>query len=743
MTYEPITLVEIDIPVCSLTYGTAPCTAELGVTGDIKCFNAVRTCQDRAHFTRTVLTVRFCKATPDLPYEAIPSVVGVSPSPPELDPGNSMGLRASVSVTLGDHPTGDALFDKYIADRAYTPFNSGTFWPKFRARFPSIEGCPLRILRGQVGDALVDMRTEHYFVTGMGLDADGVKITAKDALSFCDPKKAQCPLPSTGKLSAAIDEDDMAFTLTPAGVGNAEYPASGELCLSNKEVVTFTRSADTVTITAREQRGTTAMDHSEDAVAQLVKLYTSQSAADVVYDLLVNFTPGIDPAWCNLSAWQSEADSYIGHLYTTAIPAPTSVQTLINELCQQAGVNIWADAETNTVQFRTLRPVVPSASVYDQDRILAGTLRTKEEPQSRISLALTFYAVNNVVEKAEKEPNYRASVLTADEEADQDYDGFPAFKKFYSRWIGPTGRAAAERLNNMQLSRFRDPPRRLAFSLFGTDPSPPALGEGIYLSGHCLQTATGAPDQVPAIVTSVTPNEDGNSYEAQELRFADSLVPGDSRTVYIDVDTFNVNLRELYDSLYGSLPEEATITFYITPGAWVGSTDADNPAMECLATDWPGDTILNLVIGTDGDDDSRVSGGGGRGANGTLTFAQAGGIGILATRALIVTNWGTIAGGGDGGAGANDGAQIGGGGGAGFNGYASGSTRIGGAGGPGTTTVTAQPGGTDIGGDPAIGDLVPEALAYRGEDLGIEGDAIDGVSFITFVETGTIVGDQV
>ncbi|MFO7477754.1 MAG: hypothetical protein R6X03_05330 [Methyloceanibacter sp.] len=49
---QSLTYVEVDLDYCGLTYGQAPCLAALGVTGDRKCFNTVKTCQDRENFNR-------------------------------------------------------------------------------------------------------------------------------------------------------------------------------------------------------------------------------------------------------------------------------------------------------------------------------------------------------------------------------------------------------------------------------------------------------------------------------------------------------------------------------------------------------------------------------------------------------------------------------------------------------------------------------------------------------------------
>ena len=54
---KPITIVEIDVDFCALTYGTAPCTAALSAATPRKCFNTFKTCQDQANFDQGTLTL--------------------------------------------------------------------------------------------------------------------------------------------------------------------------------------------------------------------------------------------------------------------------------------------------------------------------------------------------------------------------------------------------------------------------------------------------------------------------------------------------------------------------------------------------------------------------------------------------------------------------------------------------------------------------------------------------------------
>ena len=119
---EPIQVVEIYQPSCSLEYGVGACTAVLGSTGDRKCFNTSKTCQDKPNYSPLNSIVwRFTKPTAHRPLDIfedvagilktnpIPSLLGVSTNPTKINVGGGskgqspFGTRASVNISLTDH----------------------------------------------------------------------------------------------------------------------------------------------------------------------------------------------------------------------------------------------------------------------------------------------------------------------------------------------------------------------------------------------------------------------------------------------------------------------------------------------------------------------------------------------------------------------------------------------------------------------------------------------------------------
>lgn len=219
---------------------------------DRKCFNSLHTCQDRGNFVNGPITLRYAAATHDLPadIDAIPSIAGVSFTPATLSLGKDLGVRATLSVTFKDHRTSDTgpEGDKYPETRSYNPYDQGTYFGKFRARYPFLVGRAIRWITGTLGQAIEDMETRHYLIDGFtGPSPDGTyQLTGKDILKLADGDKSQAPNLSDGFLVADITNSQTTAVLSPTGVGDAEYPASGYVCIGGNEVCGFFRDPFTV-----------------------------------------------------------------------------------------------------------------------------------------------------------------------------------------------------------------------------------------------------------------------------------------------------------------------------------------------------------------------------------------------------------------------------------------------------------------------------------------------------------------
>lgn len=676
---KSLTYIEIDVDYCALTYGSSPCTASIGVTGERKCYNTFKTCQDQANFDNAPKTIRFAEASAHLPgdIECFPNIKpsGINYTPQKIKPGKSLGERASVTITFDDHQDTDSYIDKYLSERPFNPWDRGTFWGKFRARLPYIKGRPLRLITGVLGQTIGEMETRHFIIESTsGPDANGsFKITAKDMLKIADGDRAQAPKKSNGILFTLIDEDDGGLTLAPSGIGDLEYPTSGHASIG-EECVAFTRSGDSVTLTERGAFNTVPAEHAAGDLFQIMLSYVGESAAVILQDLFVTYAEA-DPSTVPYDEWVAEL-GYIEQVYTARIGNPTAVVDLVDELIEQVGLVMWWDEMEQLIKLRSMRPVVGTSVTVDDTFILAGSLKPSDQPNLRVSQVWTSFYQVNPLESLDRQSNYASGAVTIDAQSELDH-GMPAIHKVFSRWIGAFNRQAALRLNAQILSRYRDPPRKFSFAVHRYEENVNLLlGRGFTIMAHPLQDDTGAQVPVYCVVTSVLPQFDKYVIEAEEMLFTTQEDLSNERLIVIDQPSFNVNLRHVHDTIFNEPVGGEVIRCVIELNAMVGSLDAFFPSF--VIGDWPAD--VDIII----DNYGQILGGGGRGGS-WPALPQQGGVAFESRYPITMNNLGRIAGGGGGGGSSGGGNSdprgpapyVGGAGGAGFNGLI-GSTRVGG-----------------------------------------------------------------
>lgn len=967
--------IELDVPYCSRVYGTAPCTASVGVTGTRKCHNTKATCQDRVNANFVNTTLRFTlEGSQQTIAEAIPCITDWSYNPGTVSLGQDLGERPSVNVRFSDlrHSDTGPGGDKYLADRAFNPYDRGTYWGRFRKRHKFLRGQPLRLIQGTEGQALGDMVTRHFIVDSFsGPDSTGsFSIVAKDPLKLADNDRSKVPAASNGRLVGPITNVDTVLQLTPTGIGEEYLYPSGHVAIAGKEVATYwrqygqdefvklllhlngsnggtvftdssaaphtvtrngnaqtstaqlkfgtasllldgvddylildgssdfafgtgdfsvefwvrptsvgvqrvlydsrpagtnglypmvylktdnkvyyhTNSADRITGTTalaantwyhvaidrrsgstrlfvngvqegstytdansylngasrpvigtngntttadefvghvdelvvskgvsryaatfnvptreygsssadylnltRGQLGTTALAHSANDRVQWVLRYVSADAADILYDILVNYA-GVDPAYIALPAWQTETGTFLNRLYTANIAEPVGARDLASELIEQAGLAVWWDDRQQLIRLQVLRSIATDADLYDEGNTLEDTLQIQEQPEKRVSQVWVYFDQRNPCEPM-REDNFRSHAVIVDPTREADY-GSPAIKKILSRWIPNGGRSVALRLGEIQLARFKDPPRAFAFDLFYG--STISLGGGYRVGSWALQDEEGAPENAKIQVIRVAPRDDRLSISAEEVLFDIPPEDLDARTIVLDISQNNVNIRSIHDTLYPEIDVIGSITLHVLveTGVVIGSNSTALPALDI------GSFPLGLPITVELK--GRISGAGGPGGRGGLARGpgsyyqgypgENGGPALYTRQAITLvlnTGAGEVWGGGGGGGGASAyGPNVpgAGGGGAGAIVGPGGPPGYGGPGSPGTATAGGAGGaGSPVGGaggGPGLAGAAGPA-PFSPAAGGTAGSAIDGVSYVTFTGAGDRRGPEV
>lgn len=642
---ERIAFLEIDQPFCRLQYGETnefgTCTAVLGVTGTSKCHNTRFTTQAPLAYNPGTLTLRFARDQLDiLQYgNVIPGLRGEPRTTPmSINLGgmeesvSAFGKRETVTLVLDDHKYDDHLVDKYRIERSFVPapresgryasytpsmfrgstervaragffgahdlalqpYNRGTFWGKWLARNPYHPGYPARIRMGVVGQALADMRVRNYVVDRIEGPANGqVRVVLKDLFSLVEAKKAVAPFASLGELSANLTGLPATFSVSPAGIGNLTEAEGGYASITavtpghvaiGDEIIAVTRSGDTFTVVTRGALNTTAEDHAAEDLVQLVLSEVAQLAHNIIYRLLT-VHGGIPAAQIDKTLWDQRAQG-LTELYTGRVTTPTPVNQLVGELMLQAGCTVWPDTATGMIDFVALQAGAVSPTVNEEAWIAeGGSLSIKRQDEKRVSQVHVYYGQVNPTEDLDDKRNFRSRSVTVDLAAEgaQQY-GTPVIREIFSRWIPQFGRQSAERAGERLIAMFRDAPHEAMIPLHASRDGQLNLARYFSLETAEIQDALGAVRAVTMAPVEIDRGETAIEVRAQQVTFGEQEIAGE-RVIFIENDSFNLDLRSIHDSLFAAPTGSEIVVFEVLPDVTVGSTLTGSPAIN--TGNWP------------------------------------------------------------------------------------------------------------------------------------------------------------
>lgn len=754
---EPFECLEFVQDFCPLTFGVGACTATLANTGDSKCYNTIGTCRSVADFQHGERVLRFCTSQQRLPNDGnvyFPFLTSVSVKPCTINPGggnrNSSGLgtRATISASFSDHTHSGNYVDKYATERisgaaqipaiGYDPFQISTFWAKWRARNQYYINRIMRVKSGYIttDGQVVDVVTRTFICTGFtGPDSSGrVSISGSDILTRVQNDKAQAPKASEGKLSADISDSATSLTLLPSGVG-VTYPASGLARIGN-ELMTFTRTGDSVTI-VRAQHNTAADSHNEGDTFQLCLVISAKTPAEILELLLTDYA-GIPAGNLDLAQWASETISYLPRKYSTIIASPVGVADLVAEICEQMYFYTWFDERSDKVKIRAVRPA-DGEEVYriGDDNLVEDSVSIADQTDQLITHVIINYAPRDYTKALNDITNYAVTdVFGSGEDVPERNDGMK-IKTIQSRWLDADDGAAAIALGERLLARYKTPPRSISFSLDAKDRDI-WVGDFAEISTRLATNEHGQRVPIACQVFSATESTRGTTFSYQAQQFVYELPPDPTdKTIDIAADVLDYNLYDRFVATFGTPLSADVITVRIRAGAVIGSTSVASPSFH-VDNRFPAGVTINIV------NNGVIAGKGGNGGIDvglpTQILPENGGDAIKTEVPVSIENNGVIGGGGGGGAGVSI---------SGFDAGGGGAGSVGGNGGS-WGAITAAAGSLFLGG---LGTSSYPSDFINGGDLGkgttnifigtVAGRAIVGVSNVTYINRGDIRGAEV
>ena len=574
---EPCRILELYVPQCQLRYGTTnsagTCPAVLGTDSADKCFNTLATCAVPDSYTPADTVFRWSTAQQGIPpsLRVRPTIVNVDAAPRRLAPSKGLGEGAEARVTVLDHPWGDVWEDFYRTERSYTPAEQGTYWGKWLARNPYYRGIRMRLLDGYIspgGFSLDDFSAREYILDAItGPDShDRVTIVGTDVFKLLEKDRSVVPAPNTGVLAAAIDEAATSFTLSPSGIGDAEYPAAFR-CVIGNEGFDVTRSGDACTITTRGlYRGLDG--HEADDTVQEVRRFSAKRVDEIAAAIITEAQPDLS-AYIPTADWATEANDYLPRLYSGEITEPTGVNKLLAELMDSVPVVFFPSEKERRIEMRAIKPPpVTRPTFTDAGHFLAGTLQKQERPKDRVDSVLVHFGQLDPTGDREKPSNYSQSVYLI---SATNYDS-RQLREVFSRWIPRQAKAHAEDLANGYIARYRDTPVTLKFSLDAKHGD--NWTADVFLADtRKLQNAFGANAPRNFQIIEAFEKDAGHriEYEAESYDWwVDPTNTTSEQVVIISADDYNLNARTLYDGQYSTVNDAVRIR--IEAGATVGST---------------------------------------------------------------------------------------------------------------------------------------------------------------------------
>lgn len=494
---EPIQIFEIEQPSCSNTYGVAPCTA----AGTSKCFNTRATCQDTPNYNQDAsIFWRFTHASSNVvidTYEqdgaivktpAIPSLVSVSTVPTKINAGGAsddlsvLGRRASVKITLGDHQHDDSFADKYVDERPYNAFESGTFWGKWIRRNPYYSAMTCRVYEGYVGETLDQMITKTYVVDSInGANSQGkVSITAKDPLSLADDKRAIAPKTSDLELLAAINQSQTTSIIFTGAESDLSQEmgntGANKYIRIDDEIILYTGytvSTDQFTLTGviRGQLGTIGASHSTGEPAQRAIHYVSMYSWLIVKDLILNYST-VPSYYIDDAAWDTEGGDWLTPFnFTGTVSEPTPVDELLGEITRDSMFFVWWNERIQKIEMKALSPIsTPPQEVNSDSNIVAGSFSLSTKSDERISRVIIYYNRKNPTGNDDEISNYSNVRITVDGEAEGEFlFGDVRTSSIFSRWL--VSEAQALQVSVRRLAAFSNTPEYMQISVDAKDRS--------------------------------------------------------------------------------------------------------------------------------------------------------------------------------------------------------------------------------------------------------------------------------
>jgi len=454
-------------------------------TGSDKCFNSWATCQDTANYLAEDKVVSFCTPVSIVPDGCIPFLDSVKGDSGQLDPENSLGKRGQITVNVMDAPHDDTGIDPYVDERTYSALDRGTFWPRFRARFPFYQGRKLEWYQGYYPFSRANAKKRTYIMEDLrGWGRSGkITIVAKDPLKLADDKRAQWPQASTGLLTSSLSAVATPTTLdittgTATEYDLEDYETTG-VVLIGSEIIPYTGTTvitGGVRLTGVGTRGivgdyeTPKSAHAAGDAVQKCAYFEAMKVPKVI-QVLLERGGNVPTAYIDYTTWETEYDTWLaGFTVTRLICKPEGVTSIIKELIPQSNTwAVWFDNEAEEIRYQVVRPLDYNELIdtfSDDDNIIGGSLAAQDDDSRLMNQILVQYGQIDPTKDAKDGTNYREGFVAIDVGSQSAREHNQTFNnQINGRWHGTGNRSELIVIADKLLQARSSVPIRVEFDV--------------------------------------------------------------------------------------------------------------------------------------------------------------------------------------------------------------------------------------------------------------------------------------
>lgn len=306
-------------------------------------------------------------------------------------------------------------------------------------------------------------------------------------------------------LSINVGSGNGAQYADPVATGLPQYVAIGS------EIIQYTAiSGDVLSwadATSRAQFGTTREDHKATDAVQQCFAPVGQYVTNVVHRLCN--AAGLLDAYIDLTGLAAEDTDWLGAAatITACLYKPEKASGLLNELLIACNMAAWWDPVAQLLKFKCDMPQLSSSVVaITPNETISQSLQVMPLDSLRLSRSFMAFAPRSATGNMTQANNFAINdgYIDAAAEGANEYNNIIGEQR-YSRWLGSANDLFVRGLVARRVSRLRDAPFKMAFSL---DPRNEVhIGDLIDVSSRKKTDITGVPAVTRMRVTKYLDNK--------------------------------------------------------------------------------------------------------------------------------------------------------------------------------------------------------------------------------------------